>query len=94
MDLPRAEAEDRSDVRSLSPKIQGTSVAVAPSPSASKPSSRTGDLRAGGAGPFPIDWGSLAPLRLKARAVAEGVYAGMHRSVRKGAGVEFGATIG
>jgi uncharacterized protein (DUF58 family) len=39
---------------------------------------------------FPIDWGSLAPLRLKARAVAEGVYAGAHRSFRKGAGVEFG----
>ncbi|WP_437861633.1 DUF58 domain-containing protein [Sorangium sp. So ce363] len=39
---------------------------------------------------FPIDWGGLAPLRLKSRAVAEGVYAGMHRSVRKGAGVEFG----
>jgi uncharacterized protein (DUF58 family) len=39
---------------------------------------------------FPIDWGSLAPLRLKARAVAEGVYMGAHRSFRKGAGVEFG----
>jgi uncharacterized protein (DUF58 family) len=39
---------------------------------------------------FPIDWGALAPLRLKARAVAEGVYAGQHRSFRKGAGVEFG----
>ena len=39
---------------------------------------------------FPIDWGALAPLRLKARAVAEGVYAGAHRSFRKGAGVEFG----
>jgi uncharacterized protein (DUF58 family) len=39
---------------------------------------------------FPIDWGGLAPLRLKSRAVAEGLYAGMHRSVRKGAGVEFG----
>lgn len=39
---------------------------------------------------FPIDWGELAPLRLVARAVAEGVYAGLHRSVRKGAGVEFG----
>jgi uncharacterized protein (DUF58 family) len=37
-----------------------------------------------------IDWGSLAPLRLRARAVAEGVYAGMHKSVRRGAGVEFG----
>jgi uncharacterized protein (DUF58 family) len=41
-------------------------------------------------GAFPIDWGSLAPLRIRARAVAEGVYAGVHRSVRKGAGVEFG----
>jgi uncharacterized protein (DUF58 family) len=39
---------------------------------------------------FPIDWGALAPLRLKARAVADGVYAGAHRSFRKGAGVEFG----
>jgi uncharacterized protein (DUF58 family) len=39
---------------------------------------------------FTIDWGALAPLRLKARAVAEGVYAGAHRSIRKGAGVEFG----
>jgi uncharacterized protein (DUF58 family) len=39
---------------------------------------------------FPIDWGALAPLRIKARAVAEGVYAGAHRSFRKGAGVEFG----
>jgi uncharacterized protein (DUF58 family) len=37
-----------------------------------------------------IDWGELAPLRLRARQVAEGVYAGMHRSVRRGAGVEFG----
>lgn len=37
-----------------------------------------------------IDWGSLGPLRLRARQVAEGVYAGMHRSARRGAGVEFG----
>ncbi len=37
-----------------------------------------------------IDWGSLAPLRIRARVVAEGVYAGAHRSARKGAGVEFG----
>jgi uncharacterized protein (DUF58 family) len=37
-----------------------------------------------------LDWGSLAPLRLRARMVAEGVYAGAHRSARKGAGVEFG----
>ena len=39
---------------------------------------------------FPIEWGALAPLRLRARAVAEGVYAGPHRSIRKGSGVEFG----
>jgi uncharacterized protein (DUF58 family) len=37
-----------------------------------------------------VDWGELAPLRLRARHVAEGVYAGMHRSARRGAGVEFG----
>jgi uncharacterized protein (DUF58 family) len=37
-----------------------------------------------------VDWGSLAPLRIRARMVAEGVYAGAHRSARKGAGVEFG----
>jgi uncharacterized protein (DUF58 family) len=37
-----------------------------------------------------IDWGELAPLRLRAREVAEGVYAGGHRSARRGAGVEFG----
>ncbi|MGO9838029.1 MAG: DUF58 domain-containing protein [Polyangiaceae bacterium] len=37
-----------------------------------------------------IDWGRIAPLRLRARQVAEGVYAGMHRSSRRGAGVEFG----
>jgi uncharacterized protein (DUF58 family) len=37
-----------------------------------------------------VDWGELAPLRLRAREVAEGVYAGMHRSARRGAGVEFG----
>lgn len=39
---------------------------------------------------IPIDWGALAPLRLKSRAIAEGIYAGTHRSLRKGAGVEFG----
>ena len=39
---------------------------------------------------IPIDWGTIAPLRLRARAIAEGVYAGEHRSARKGAGVEFG----
>ena len=37
-----------------------------------------------------VDWGSLGPLRIRARMVAEGVYAGAHRSARKGAGVEFG----
>jgi uncharacterized protein (DUF58 family) len=37
-----------------------------------------------------VDWGRLAPLRIRARQVAEGVYAGMHRSARRGAGVEFG----
>lgn len=44
----------------------------------------SGDLRT------KVDWGSLAPLRLRARLVAEGVYAGAHRSARRGAGVEFG----
>jgi uncharacterized protein (DUF58 family) len=37
-----------------------------------------------------IDWGQLAPLKLRAKLVAEGVYAGVHRSARRGAGVEFG----
>jgi uncharacterized protein (DUF58 family) len=37
-----------------------------------------------------VDWGRLAPLRLRARAVADGVYAGGHRSPRRGAGAEFG----
>src|SRR5579863_2010845 len=37
-----------------------------------------------------LDWGGLAPLRLRSRQVAEGVYAGGHRSARRGAGVEFG----
>jgi uncharacterized protein (DUF58 family) len=37
-----------------------------------------------------LDWGRLGPLRLRARAVAEGVYAGAHRSRRRGSGVEFG----
>jgi uncharacterized protein (DUF58 family) len=39
---------------------------------------------------LPIDWGEISPLRLTARLVAEGVYAGMHRSRRRGPGVEFG----
>jgi uncharacterized protein (DUF58 family) len=37
-----------------------------------------------------IDWGNLAPLRIRSRLVAEGVYAGAHRSARRGAGIEFG----
>lgn len=40
--------------------------------------------------PFDPDWGAFAPLRIRAKSIAEGVYAGMHRSVRRGAGVEFG----
>ncbi|MBI2390657.1 MAG: DUF58 domain-containing protein [Deltaproteobacteria bacterium] len=36
-----------------------------------------------------LDWGELAPLHLRARMVADGLYAGAHRSVRRGAGVEF-----
>lgn len=38
----------------------------------------------------PFDWSRLATLRLRARAIADGVYAGAHRSARKGSGVEFG----
>ena len=37
-----------------------------------------------------LDWGELVPLRLRARHVADGVYAGGHRSPRRGAGIEFG----
>jgi uncharacterized protein (DUF58 family) len=37
-----------------------------------------------------LDWGKLVPLRLRARSVADGVYAGGHRSPRRGGGVEFG----
>jgi uncharacterized protein (DUF58 family) len=37
-----------------------------------------------------VDWAKLAPLRLRARLVAEGAYAGMHQSPRRGAGIEFG----
>lgn len=37
-----------------------------------------------------LDWGKLVPLHLRARSVAEGVYAGGHRSPRRGSGVEFG----
>jgi uncharacterized protein (DUF58 family) len=37
-----------------------------------------------------IDWGQLAPLRLRVREVTEGLYAGLHRSPLRGAGIEFG----
>ncbi len=37
-----------------------------------------------------VDWGRLAPLRLRARQVADGVFAGTHRSARRGTGVELG----
>lgn len=37
-----------------------------------------------------LDWGRLAPLSVRARAVAEGVYSGSHRSRKRGSGVEFG----
>lgn len=37
-----------------------------------------------------IDWARLTPLRLRARAVADGVHSGLHRSRRRGGGVEFG----
>jgi uncharacterized protein (DUF58 family) len=37
-----------------------------------------------------IDWSRLTQLRLRARAVADGVHSGLHRSRRRGSGVEFG----
>jgi uncharacterized protein (DUF58 family) len=37
-----------------------------------------------------LDWGAFAPLRIKARSLADGVYAGNHKSPRRGSGVEFG----
>ncbi|HEX9621093.1 MAG TPA: DUF58 domain-containing protein [Polyangiaceae bacterium] len=37
-----------------------------------------------------FDWARIGALRLRARHIAEGVYAGSHRSVRRGAGIEFG----
>ncbi|MEM6790559.1 MAG: DUF58 domain-containing protein [Myxococcota bacterium] len=39
---------------------------------------------------LPIDWGAITPLRLRAQLVADGAYDGVHRSRRRGAGVEFG----
>jgi uncharacterized protein (DUF58 family) len=35
-------------------------------------------------------WSELTPLRIRARQVAHGVYAGAHRSALRGAGIEFG----
>lgn len=37
-----------------------------------------------------LDWSALSSLRLRARAVADGLYAGAHRSMRRGSGIEFG----
>ena len=35
-------------------------------------------------------WGDIASLRIRSRLVADGVYAGAHRSARRGSGIEFG----
>lgn len=37
-----------------------------------------------------FDWNQLGTLRLRARAIADGLYVGIHRSARRGVGVEFG----
>jgi uncharacterized protein (DUF58 family) len=37
-----------------------------------------------------FDWNQLCTLRLRARAIADGLYIGIHRSARRGVGVEFG----
>ena len=37
-----------------------------------------------------LDWSALSSLRLRARAVSDGLFSGAHRSLRKGSGVEFG----
>jgi uncharacterized protein (DUF58 family) len=37
-----------------------------------------------------LDWSEISSLRIRSRLVAEGVYAGAHRSARRGAGIEFG----
>ncbi len=37
-----------------------------------------------------FDWGDIASLRIRSRLVAEGAYAGAHRSARRGSGIEFG----
>jgi uncharacterized protein (DUF58 family) len=50
-----------------------------------KPSSQTARRVAAA-----IDWARLTSLRLRARAVADGLQPGLHRSRRRGPGVEFG----
>jgi uncharacterized protein (DUF58 family) len=37
-----------------------------------------------------FDWNQLGTLRLRSRAIADGLYVGIHRSARRGVGVEFG----
>jgi len=37
-----------------------------------------------------FDWSDIASLRIRSRLVAEGAYAGGHRSARRGSGIEFG----
>jgi uncharacterized protein (DUF58 family) len=37
-----------------------------------------------------FDWNQLCTLRLRSRAIADGLYVGIHRSARRGVGVEFG----
>jgi uncharacterized protein (DUF58 family) len=37
-----------------------------------------------------FDWNELSSLRLRARAIADGLYVGIHHSARRGVGVEFG----
>lgn len=36
-----------------------------------------------------VNWGALAPLRLRAREISSGLYFGSHRSQHRGAGIEF-----
>jgi len=36
-----------------------------------------------------FDWGKISGLRLRAESIAEGIYLGSHRSIRRGSGVEF-----
>lgn len=36
-----------------------------------------------------LDWGALAPLRLRAKEISAGLYLGRHRSQLRGAGIEF-----